>query len=78
VVAIKLGQLWVGNASPLVEEAPINFPSNSPSETQQFLEDDFELIKKVEALSPPGIGGIYRTRRLATVEGQPGKEVRGH
>jgi hypothetical protein len=53
VVGIKIVQLWVGNASPLGEAAPINFPSISPPGTQQFLEGDFELIKKVEALPRP-------------------------
>jgi hypothetical protein len=50
---IKIIQIWAGNASPLGEETLINFPAISPPGTQQFLEGDFEIIKRVEALPRP-------------------------
>ena len=53
VARIKLIQIAAGNASPLGEAMPLNFPSVSTSEAQHFLDGDFKPITDVRSLPRP-------------------------
>jgi hypothetical protein len=74
IAGIKIIQLWAGDASPLGEAMPINFPSISSPETQQFLEGDFEIIRRVEALPRPVLGAFTEQGGSRTLMANPGKK----
>jgi hypothetical protein len=74
IVGIKIIQIWAGNASPLGEAMPINFPSVSSPETQQFLEGDFEIIRRVEALPRPVLAAFTKQGGSRVLMANPGEK----
>jgi len=71
---IKIIQIWAGNASPLGEETPITFPIISAPGTQQFLEGDFETIKRVGALPRPVLAAFTEQGGSRVLMANPGKK----
>jgi hypothetical protein len=73
IVGIKIVQIWAGNASPLGEAMPIDFPSIPSLDIRQFLERDFEIIRRVEALPRPVLAAFTEQGGSRIVMANPGK-----
>jgi hypothetical protein len=74
VAGIKLIQLVVGNASPLGEAMPLNFPSISTSEVQHFLNGDFKPINDVRSLPRPVLLAFTEQGGSRLLIANPGKK----
>lgn len=75
VIAIGNLHFWNGTSSPLGEAKPIEFPSISASEPriQHFLDGDFEVIARVEALPRPLLAAFTEQGGSRVLIANPGK-----
>jgi hypothetical protein len=74
VAGMKLFQIVAGNASPLGEAMPLNFPSISTSEVQRFLDGDFKPIADVRSLPLPVLAAFTEQGGSRLLMANPGKK----
>lgn len=74
VAGIKLIQIVAGNASPLGESMPLDFPSLSTSEVQLFLDGEFKLVADVRSLPRPVLSAFTEQGGSRLLMANPGKK----